>query len=91
MKRTEKIYEQAWVLQNQLRILIQAKVNELNNPRLAYTTSLIIHHVNDLDFNVYSSLKKCDLDKEHLDELSEMIEEYVEVVDLVQRTLKLRK
>lgn len=91
MKQADKIFEQAWVLQNQLRILIQSKVNEFNNPRLAYTTSLIINHVNDLDFNVYASLKRCNLDESNLEQLSEMIEEYIETADLVQRSLKLRK
>jgi hypothetical protein len=91
MKAIDRIYEQAWVLQNQLRILIQARVNELNNPKLSYATSLIINHAIDLDFNIHASLHRCSLPHEVTDEIAEMLEEYVEIVDLVQRTLKLRK
>ena len=91
MKRIEKIYEEAWALQNQLRILIQAKINEVNNPKLSYATSLIIKHSTDLDFNIHASLHRCNLPRDVSDEIAEMLEEYLEVVDLVQRILKLRK
>lgn len=85
------MYTQSLDLKNQLKVLIQAKVNEFNNPQLAYVTSEIIKHASLISFNIHASIHRCNVPKSYAEELGDMLEEYVETVELCYRILKLRE
>ena len=71
--------------------MIQVQVNKINNDKLSFVTNQIMLHATDIDYNINASLHRCNIDREVADEIADMLIEYVEICDLVNRISKLRK
>jgi len=91
MRTTENLLEQAIKLKAELRLVIQVAVNQVNIDKLAFVTNQIMLHSNDIDYNINASLHRCNINREVADEIADMLIEYVEICDLVNRISKLRK
>lgn len=91
MSTAEKLLEQSVKLKSELRLIIQIAVNQVNNDRLSFVTNQIMLHSNEIDYNINASLHRCNVKREVADEIADMLIEYVEVCELVNRISKLRK
>lgn len=91
MSTSETLFNQAVKLKSELRLVIQVVVNKVNSDKLAFVTNQIMLHSNDIDYNINASLHRCNVDRVIADEIADMLVEYVEVCDLVNRISKLRK
>ena len=91
MSTAENLCNQAIKLKAELRLVIQVAVNQVNSDKLAFVTNQIMLHSSDIDYNINASLHRCDVSREVADEIADMLVEYVEVCDLVNRISKLRK
>ncbi len=91
MSTMQALFEQAVKLKAELRLVIQVAVNKINNDKLSFVTNQIMMHSGEIDYNINASLHRCNVDREAADEIADMLVEYVEICDLVNRISKLRK
>jgi hypothetical protein len=88
---TNALFDQAVKLKSELRLIIQVEVNRVNNDKLSFVTNQIMLHSSDIEYNINASLHRCNIDRQVADEIADMLIEYVEICDLVNRISKLRK
>ena len=88
---TNALFDQAVKLKSELRLIIQVEVNRVNNDKLSFVTNQIMLHSSDIEYNINASLHRCNINRQVADEIADMLIEYVEICDLVNRISKLRK